>query len=392
MNKGLRGLVTLAIAGMSSVVMAAGGIATLPYQMDFESLALGSSITSVPNWSSSSAITTITNVTYVDTAKMNTPYMGTPLSNGHARVMSFSDAPVTNSYDGLNCPIVAIDTMIQPTISQELVSNAAVSNSQFSISFVTNGVAIWHGLQTTSAYGSDSNNWFVINNGATPVSSGKWVRLTVTINYQADPDGFGLFNALFQVKIDGQPLISAQGHSTDSMSAPTPGSWHLMAQATTPTQINSLTLDGSGMLDDLAVTTNLVDDSITTAYSVPFRWLQLYSLTNDTGTSAMNTAAGLDSDSDGMANWQEYLAGTDPTNSASQLIILSQTVINGIPTIQWQSSSKAVAPYRIAMASNIASNNWTTITSNVARVDGTTTVIAPHTTNSPAYYRVQVAP
>jgi len=45
---------------------------------------------------------------------------------------------------------------------------------------------------------------------------------------------------------------------------------------------------------------------------VPFRWFTQYGLTNKTASGELE-----DSDGDGMKNWQEYIAGTDPTNSAS---------------------------------------------------------------------------
>jgi hypothetical protein len=56
------------------------------------------------------------------------------------------------------------------------------------------------------------------------------------------------------------------------------------------------------------------------------------------GTTNVNANA--DSDHDGQANWQEYLAGTDPNNAASVLRITSIT--RGTPTrtyttLQWTS-------------------------------------------------------
>ena len=44
---------------------------------------------------------------------------------------------------------------------------------------------------------------------------------------------------------------------------------------------------------------------------VPYSWLAQYGLTN------YNTDAAADQDQDGLTTWQEYIAGTDPTNAAS---------------------------------------------------------------------------
>ena len=45
---------------------------------------------------------------------------------------------------------------------------------------------------------------------------------------------------------------------------------------------------------------------------VPYEWLAGYFVTND-----YNAAANADQDADGMKTWQEYIAGTNPTNGAS---------------------------------------------------------------------------
>ncbi|MEI7851654.1 MAG: Ig-like domain-containing protein, partial [Kiritimatiellales bacterium] len=44
---------------------------------------------------------------------------------------------------------------------------------------------------------------------------------------------------------------------------------------------------------------------------VPYKWLAQYGLTN------YNTDAATDQDQDGLTAWQEYIAGTDPTNAAA---------------------------------------------------------------------------
>jgi hypothetical protein len=49
--------------------------------------------------------------------------------------------------------------------------------------------------------------------------------------------------------------------------------------------------------------------------AVPYEWMQQY-FGNDTSAWPAVTA---DTDGDGMNNWQEFLAGTIPTNSASVL-------------------------------------------------------------------------
>ena len=378
----------------------------LPYTNSFESYSYGA-FPAADGWSySGSSSATVDNVVYLDTHALNTAFMGSPITNdSHDKVLSFVDATLTNTFTGTDADhLVVIDTMIQPTIAKTLEYSDAVTNNltQMCIMFVTNGVAIWQGFQTNTVanYAADTNAWVILNNNATPVSSGKWVRLTVTIDYKSQPDdGAGwddaTFTAMFQVKIDGQPLISANGHVTNNMASDSPGPWILMATKFWPAKINSLALSGNGKLDDLIVGTNTISELVTSNHFIPFRWLTLSGLvTNESPSEALFQAAdsnSSDPDGDGMINWQEYLAGTEPTNFESKLVILNQVISNGFATIQWLSTTNVTAPYSILMASNLNSNDWTTISNNLsATLGGTNTVSGPVVTNPPAFFRVQV--
>ena len=57
----------------------------------------------------------------------------------------------------------------------------------------------------------------------------------------------------------------------------------------------------------------------TTDVAVPYAWLDGYFPGQGSGAQEYEALAGADSDGDGIANWAEYLLGTDPTNSLSKL-------------------------------------------------------------------------
>ncbi|MEI8205713.1 MAG: InlB B-repeat-containing protein [Kiritimatiellales bacterium] len=77
--------------------------------------------------------------------------------------------------------------------------------------------------------------------------------------------------------------------------------------------------------------------------NTPYEWLAQYGLTN------YNTAAMTDQDSDGLTAWQEYIAGTDPTNGTSSFKVNPfETLVNGT-VIQWS-----------AVTGRVYAVNWTT--------------------------------
>ncbi|HEV2208190.1 MAG TPA: IPT/TIG domain-containing protein [Verrucomicrobiae bacterium] len=76
-------------------------------------------------------------------------------------------------------------------------------------------------------------------------------------------------------------------------------------------------------------------------------WLASYGLPSD------GSADYLDSDGDGMNNWQEYIAGTIPTNASSVFKIVGGQVISGAGFIvRWLSASNRL--YDVSRASNLS--------------------------------------
>ena len=82
---------------------------------------------------------------------------------------------------------------------------------------------------------------------------------------------------------------------------------------------------------------------------VPYAWLESYGLVASGGDYA--AAAVADVDGDGYAAWQEYLAGTDPTNAASRLLA-SISFADGAPVIAWNVTNH-LATYTVLGATNL---------------------------------------
>ncbi|MBU6400116.1 MAG: chitobiase/beta-hexosaminidase C-terminal domain-containing protein [Verrucomicrobia bacterium] len=98
-----------------------------------------------------------------------------------------------------------------------------------------------------------------------------------------------------------------------------------------------------------------------------------------------------DPDGDGMPNWAEYLAGTNPTNALSRLQLAPLVVqTNGAVVLRWLS-----APYRayaVETAPSPTGANWSAVATNVL---GTGDYLQIVDTNSAAitrFYRVRLQP
>ena len=79
-------------------------------------------------------------------------------------------------------------------------------------------------------------------------------------------------------------------------------------------------------------------ETSTTEVPVPYTWLDTYFPGQGTSTQAYETLANADPDGDGFTTWQEYLAGTDPTNATSSLQV-SIRMDGMTPVIEWNTTN-----------------------------------------------------
>jgi hypothetical protein len=111
-------------------------------------------------------------------------------------------------------------------------------------------------------------------------------------------------------------------------------------------------------------------------------WLQAYGLPTD------GSADFADADGDGMNNWQEWVAGTVPTNALSVLRLLSAAPAGTNVTVTWQ--SVAGVSYYLLRSTDLAS--WPAfrlLATNLLGQTGTTSYTDTNAAAlSPLYYRV----
>jgi hypothetical protein len=125
------------------------------------------------------------------------------------------------------------------------------------------------------------------------------------------------------------------------------------------------------------VTANFAENLVTN--NVPEWWLAQNNLpVNDSGALA-------DSDGDGIENWKEFRAGTDPNNAASRLLM--GTTMSGPQLIlQWPSASGRL--YRLYCATNSAAN-FSVIASNIYATPPTNAYYL-NMDNPQAFYLIEV--
>jgi hypothetical protein len=85
--------------------------------------------------------------------------------------------------------------------------------------------------------------------------------------------------------------------------------------------------------------------NVTTNTATPEWWLAQYGLTN------FNAAAVEDADHDGLLTWQEYIAGTNPTNPDSSFRITGNSVNAQGAVIRWSSASNRF--YSLSRTTNL---------------------------------------
>jgi hypothetical protein len=98
-----------------------------------------------------------------------------------------------------------------------------------------------------------------------------------------------------------------------------------------------------------------------------------------------------DPDHDGLNNWQEFLAGTDPTNSASTLKVGAVTYSGADITVSFQSTAGIV--YRVEVRDALDSGSWSVLADPIPGTGGLIQIANPGAAILPGgLYRVVVLP
>jgi hypothetical protein len=187
------------------------------------------------------------------------------------------------------------------------------------------------------------------------------------------------------------PLPAGIGNITNAPLFVSPAAMNFRLQSNSPcinsgnnSSVNAIT-DLDGNLRNSGSTVDMGAYEFQSPTSIlSYAWAQQFGLPTD---GSVDFA---DGDGDGLNNWQEWIAGTNPTDSASVLLLGSPSnTVSGV-TITWQSVSGKI--YFVERATDFSAQPaFSAIQSNILGQAGSTTYTNSSASGGgPFFYRVGV--
>ncbi len=106
------------------------------------------------------------------------------------------------------------------------------------------------------------------------------------------------------------------------------------------------------------------------------------------GTVSTNRTRLTDTDGDGMSDYAEFIAGTDPTNAASNLRIIRSFASNGVMTAQWSAVPGRI--YQVQTSTNLP--DWTPVSLWLQAANSPMTYTWTNASDQARWFRVEVRP
>lgn len=299
-NKRVFGMLTA--AGCALFAASAMGAASNVVSNDFESATAGA-LAQADGW------TGYGTVTAGDPGYANG--VGYPTAGNHTKILAVEGRVTCSNTTMTASKPTTVDMMVQIALPDDglaFPSGTTTADIQIAVGVDTNSVANKGELKIYCKNKSNAVGWYSLGVGAL-LDKDTWHRVSFTFDY---------VNALCQVRLDGEPMMTANGYlTTDTTNLPGEnGSWYKLASSST--KLVSVQVIGSTSIDDLLVkqdaaagaTVNDVLPALADASgnqtingeSVPNSWIEAQGITRDTTTAP---------DGSGMDVGAKYAAGYD---------------------------------------------------------------------------------
>jgi hypothetical protein len=111
------------------------------------------------------------------------------------------------------------------------------------------------------------------------------------------------------------------------------------------------------------------------------------------GSATTNRTQFTDTDGDGMSDYAEFIAGTNPTNAASKLVFLSATLqTNKLIQLQWAAIPGRLYQVEAASVLSLQVSSWAPVSDWIQASGSPMSYAATNASQGSRFYRVQVRP
>lgn len=264
---------TMSFLGVAGCALAAGSLYAADYNESFES---------ANTWSDGTLFAT--NYDYNGAA-------GKPLTNAvtHTQVLVIEGDSSYNASSGGFSGSPLVDMMVQAALPDDALEAPEEGTPHIAVAVDTNGI-----FNVYCKNKSDVVGWYPLSN--TTYEDGAWARVSLLFDYE---------HGRCQVRLDGQPMMTANGYLDATTSDTTKnGAWYNLAS--TGSAVSNLKVVGCTAIDDVVIAANADNYAIAAAAvtnGVPCAWLDQYGLGWDTTASY---------DSSNMTVEQKYNACLSP--------------------------------------------------------------------------------
>ena len=346
-------------AGCALFAASAMGAASNVVSNDFESATAGA-LVQADGWTGYGTVTS------GDPSYGNS--VGYPTAGAHTKVLAVEGRVTCSNTTMTASKPTTVDMMVQVALPDDglaFPSGTPTEDIQIAVGVDTNAVANKGELKIYCKNKSNTAGWYSLGTAAL-LDKDTWHRVSFTFDY---------VNALCQVRLDGEPMMTANGYlTTDTTNLPGEnGSWYKLASSST--KLVSVQVIGSTSIDDLLVkqdaaagaTVNdvlpvLADASgnqTINGESVPNSWIEQQGITRDTTTAP---------DGSGMGVGAKYAAGYDVADG-KKFGVKTMTLadVSGTPTATITFDPANVKTgYTYVLSTSINKSDWSDATTLTA--------------------------